>query len=144
MRVLISSPLHIHHTPISLKDPDAKYSPFGENTTLETNDEWPEGFDSFSTRYSPHSDSIRSRRQILSVWRKYYASDEMRVSSEGIYSFSARYPPHSDSISSRRQILSIRRKYYALNCMRVPFEGFDAFTNRYSPQFDNVISRTRR
>ena len=41
MRVLIRSPLHILHTPISLKDPDAKYSPFEENTTLETNDERP-------------------------------------------------------------------------------------------------------
>ena len=29
------------HTPISLKDPDAKYSPFGENTTLKTQGEWP-------------------------------------------------------------------------------------------------------
>ena len=36
MRVLIRSPLHILHTPISLKDPEAKYSPFGENTTLKT------------------------------------------------------------------------------------------------------------
>ena len=41
MRVLIRSPLHILHTPISLKDPDAKYSPLGENTTLLTHDECP-------------------------------------------------------------------------------------------------------
>ena len=37
MRVLISSPLHTLHTPIVLsQDPDAKYSPFGENTTMLT------------------------------------------------------------------------------------------------------------
>ena len=37
MRVLIRSPLDILHTPIVLsKDPDAKYSPFGENTKLKT------------------------------------------------------------------------------------------------------------
>ena len=41
MRVFIRSPLDILHTPIVLsKDPDAKYSPFGENTTLLTTDEW--------------------------------------------------------------------------------------------------------
>ena len=37
MRVLISSHLDMLHTPIVLSaDPDAKYSPFGENTTLKT------------------------------------------------------------------------------------------------------------
>ena len=42
MRVLIRSPLDTLHTPIVLSaDPDAKYSPFGENTTLKTNDECP-------------------------------------------------------------------------------------------------------
>ena len=41
MRVLISSPLDTLHTPISLRDPDAKYSPFGENTMLQTSDESP-------------------------------------------------------------------------------------------------------
>ena len=42
MRVLIRSPLDTLHTPIVLSpDPDAKYSPFGENTTLVTIDEWP-------------------------------------------------------------------------------------------------------
>ena len=35
MRVLIRSPLDTLHTPIVLSlDPEAKYSPFGENTTL--------------------------------------------------------------------------------------------------------------
>ena len=120
MRVLIRSPLDTLHTPIVLSlDPDAKYSPFGENTTLKTLIRVSsEGFDSFSARYPPHSDSIvhRSRRQILSVRRKYYAKDSTRVSSEGFDSFSARYLPHSDSIvsRSRRQILFVRRKYYAL------------------------------
>ena len=42
MRVLIRSPLDTLHTPIVLsRDPDAKYSPFGENTTLVTTNEWP-------------------------------------------------------------------------------------------------------
>ena len=42
MRVLISSPLDTLHTPIVLSaDPDAKYSPFGENTTLKTPSECP-------------------------------------------------------------------------------------------------------
>ena len=42
MRVLIRSPLDILHTPIVLsQDPDAKYSPFGENTTLHTLSECP-------------------------------------------------------------------------------------------------------
>ena len=42
MRILIHSPLDTLHTPIvSSPDPDAKYSPFGENTTLETKLEWP-------------------------------------------------------------------------------------------------------
>ena len=39
MRILISSPLDIFHTPISLKDPDAKYSPFGENAGLKVAEE---------------------------------------------------------------------------------------------------------
>ena len=42
MRVLIRSPLYTLHTPIVLSaDPDAKYSPSGENTTLKTTLEWP-------------------------------------------------------------------------------------------------------
>ena len=42
MRVFIRSPLDTLHTPIVLSaDPDAKYSLFGENTTLETHLEWP-------------------------------------------------------------------------------------------------------
>ena len=42
MRVLIRSPLDTLHTPIVLSaDPDAKYSPFGENTTLKTQLECP-------------------------------------------------------------------------------------------------------
>ena len=42
MRVLIRSPLDTLHTPIVLSsNPDAKYSPFGENTTLQTEDECP-------------------------------------------------------------------------------------------------------
>ena len=42
MRVLIRSPLDTLHTPIVLsRDPDAKYSPFGENTTLLTQSECP-------------------------------------------------------------------------------------------------------
>ena len=37
------SPFHTLHNPIVLSaDPDAKYSPSGENTTLLTWDEWPE------------------------------------------------------------------------------------------------------
>ena len=36
------SPFDTLHTPIVLSaDPDAKYSPLGENTTLLTGDEWP-------------------------------------------------------------------------------------------------------
>ena len=41
MRILIRSPFDTLHTPISLKNPDAKYSPFGENTTLLTYNECP-------------------------------------------------------------------------------------------------------
>ena len=42
MRVLIRSPLDTLHTPIvESQDPDAKYSPFGENTTLYTQCLWP-------------------------------------------------------------------------------------------------------
>ena len=42
MRVFIHSPLDTLHTPIVLsQDPDAKYSPFGENTTLVTENECP-------------------------------------------------------------------------------------------------------
>ena len=93
-----------------------------------------EGFYSLSARYPPHSYFlIRSRRQILSVRRKYYAIDRRRVSVEGFYSFFARYPPHSYSIviRSRRQILSVRRKYYASDSIRVSFEGFDSFSSQF-------------
>ena len=41
MRVLIRSPLETLHIPISIKDPEAKYSPFGENAKLKTESEWP-------------------------------------------------------------------------------------------------------
>ena len=42
VRVLIRYPLDTLQTPIVLsQDADAKYSPFGENTTLKTDDEWP-------------------------------------------------------------------------------------------------------
>ena len=42
MRVFIRSPLDTLHTPIvQSQDPDAKYSPFGENTTLVTQLECP-------------------------------------------------------------------------------------------------------
>ena len=42
MKVLISSPLYTLHTPIVQSlDPEAKYSSFGENTTLKTAEEWP-------------------------------------------------------------------------------------------------------
>ena len=42
MRVFIRSPLDTLHTPIVLSlDPDAKYSPFGENTKLKTYHECP-------------------------------------------------------------------------------------------------------
>ena len=42
MRVLIRSPLDTLHIPIVLSpDPDAKYSPFGENTTLFMYNECP-------------------------------------------------------------------------------------------------------
>ena len=42
MRVLIHSPFDTLHTLIVLSlDPDTKYSPFGENTTVETVFEWP-------------------------------------------------------------------------------------------------------
>ena len=40
MRVLIFSPLDTLQTPI-VSDPDAKYSPFGENTTPLTQPKWP-------------------------------------------------------------------------------------------------------
>ena len=39
---MIRSLLDTFHTPIVLsKDPEAKYSPFGENTTLLNQSEWP-------------------------------------------------------------------------------------------------------
>ena len=42
MRVLIRSPLDTLHTLIVLsQDPDPKYSPFKENITLVTKEEWP-------------------------------------------------------------------------------------------------------
>ena len=42
MRVFISCPLDTFHTPIVLSlDPDAKYSPSAENTTLKTQSECP-------------------------------------------------------------------------------------------------------
>ena len=42
MRVLILSPLETLHILIVLSiDPDAKYSPLGENATLNTPEEWP-------------------------------------------------------------------------------------------------------
>ena len=41
MRVFIRSPLDTLHTPIVLScDPDTKYSPFGENATLQTVSLW--------------------------------------------------------------------------------------------------------
>ena len=41
MRVLIRSPFDTLHTPIVQSlDPDAKYSPFGENTTFECDNQW--------------------------------------------------------------------------------------------------------
>ena len=41
-RVLMRSPLDTLHTLIVLSlDPDAKYSPSGENTTLNIVEEWP-------------------------------------------------------------------------------------------------------
>ena len=59
-----------------------------------------EGFDEFSARYPPHSDSfvIGSRRQILSVWRKYYSSYSIGVVNECFDKFLARYPPQSNSL----------------------------------------------
>ena len=102
-----NSPFDTLHTPIvQFKDPDAKYSPFGENTTLlppKSTFTACEGFDALSARYPPHTDStvLRSRRQILSVRRKYYASYLIRVSCEGFDAFSARYPPHTDSLVPR-------------------------------------------
>ena len=42
MKVLMGSPLDTLHSMMILSsDPDAKYSPFGENTTLLTKEEWP-------------------------------------------------------------------------------------------------------
>ena len=42
VRVLIRSPLDTLHTPIVLStDPDAKYPPLGENTTLKIISLWP-------------------------------------------------------------------------------------------------------
>ena len=40
MKVLVCSPLDTLHTPIvQSSDPEAKYSPFGENTTIFTDEE---------------------------------------------------------------------------------------------------------
>ena len=40
--ILMRSPLDSLHKPIVLsEDPEAKYSPFGENTTLSIKDKWP-------------------------------------------------------------------------------------------------------
>ena len=45
MRVWMRFWLDILHTSIVLLiDPNAKYYPFGENTTLKTDDEWPMRF----------------------------------------------------------------------------------------------------
>ena len=42
MRVFIRFPLDTFHIPIVVSpDPDAKYSPYGENTMLRTQSEWP-------------------------------------------------------------------------------------------------------
>ena len=42
MRFFIRSPLDTLHIPIVVSaDPDAKYSPSGENVTLNTGNEWP-------------------------------------------------------------------------------------------------------
>ena len=42
MKVLVCSPLDTLHTPIvQSSDPEAKYSPFGENATIFTDEECP-------------------------------------------------------------------------------------------------------
>ena len=75
--------LYIIHNPRVLsEDPDAKYSPLGENTTLVTEDEWPlrvlirYPLDTLHTpivlsedpdaKYSPFGENITL--QILSLW----------------------------------------------------------------------------
>ena len=104
-----------------------------------------EGFDEFSALYPPHSYfHKRSRDQILSVRRKYYAVDITRVSFEGFDEFSALYPPHSYFHKrSRGQILSVRRKYYAKDTIRVSFEGFDEFSALYPPHSYCLVQRSR-
>ena len=61
MRVLIRSPLLTLHTPIVLsQDPDAKYSPFGENAKLQTDSYWPIRYVISSQFYTLHTPIVLS------------------------------------------------------------------------------------
>ena len=51
IKIFISSPLDTLHTPIELsQDPDAKYSPFGEKSTLATGEKAKRGTGGKTTR----------------------------------------------------------------------------------------------
>ena len=103
VRVLIRSPLDTLHTPI-VSDPDAKYSPFGENTTLQTKWECPVRVFICSLLDTLHTPIVRSRRLILSIRRKYYALNCMRVPFEGFDAFTTRYSPQFDNVISRTRL----------------------------------------
>ena len=100
VKVLKSSPLDTLHTLIVVSaDPEAKYSPFGEKTTLKIEAECP------SRVYPSYSYSLipRFSGQILSVRRKCYLT---LMSFQDFDVFPARYTPNS--LVSRGQILSVR------------------------------------
>ena len=69
MRVFIRSPLDTLHTPIVLSlDPEAKYSPFGENTMLRIHNQSPVRVLIRSPLDTLHTPIV------LPAERKYYAS----------------------------------------------------------------------
>ena len=125
MRVMIRFPVDTLHTYIILSaDPDAKYSPFGENTMLKTLSECPVRVMIRSPLDALHTPIVLSADPDA----KYSPFGEdttlktlFRVSCEGFDSFSARYSPYfyNPVQGSRPQILSVRRKYYAIDWARV-------------------------
>ena len=135
------SPFDTFHIQIVLsQDSDAKYSPFGENTTLKTQWEWPVRVLIRFPLDILHTPIVLS----LDPDAKYspFGENTAKVVIEGFDSLSARYPPHSDSIvwRSRCQIFSVLRLWLYF----VDFEGFDLFSTRYPPHSDSTVMRSRR
>ena len=125
--VLMRSPLDTLHTPIVLsQDPDAKYFPFGENTTLTTVEEWPMIFMMFSPIKSLLSFSLSS---IFLFFFKYTLSNALpKLSSPLLNKIYLFLPPTFSvliisyisfilSFSSYQILLMSSSVFFSISCM---------------------------